>query len=69
MMVVLAVVMIFVMVAVVFLLGFCLGGDHTESEVARVQLEAAQASRQLHNLTRDAFVAMAEAAEQRRAAS
>ncbi len=51
---------------VVFLLGFRLGGDHWQQELARVQLEAAQAERRLHDLTRQAFVAMAQAAERRR---
>jgi hypothetical protein len=49
-----------------FLLGFRLGGDHWQQELARVQLEAAQAERRLHDLTRQAFVAMAQAAERRR---
>ena len=49
-----------------FLLGFRLGGDHWQTEVTRVRLESAQAERQLHDLTRHAFIAMAEHAEQRR---
>ena len=50
----------------VFLLGFKLGGDPTQSELLRVRVEAAKAERRLHDLTRDAFVAMANAAERRR---
>jgi hypothetical protein len=48
-----------------FLLGFRLGGEHWHAELTRVRLEAVQAERQLHDLTRDAFVAMTEAAEKR----
>jgi hypothetical protein len=40
------------LVAVIFLLGFRLGGEHWQSELTKVRLEAAQAERQLHNLTR-----------------
>lgn len=54
--------------AVMFLLGFRLGGDHWLSELARVRMEAAQAERQLHTLTREAFVAMADEAQGRREA-
>lgn len=50
----------------VFLLGYRLGGDHWQAELTRVRLEAAQAERQMHDLTRQAFVAMAERAEQLR---
>jgi hypothetical protein len=49
--------------AAVFLLGFRLGGDHWQAELTRVRLEAARAERQMHDLTRQAFVAMAERAE------
>jgi len=52
--------------AALFLLGFRLGGDHWQSELAKVRLEAAQAERQLHDVTRSAFVSMAEAVERRR---
>jgi hypothetical protein len=52
------------LVLTVFLLGFRLGGDHWQAELARVRLEAAQAERQMHNLAREAFVAMAERAAQ-----
>lgn len=57
----------FLLVAVlIYLLGFRLGGQSGISELQRVRAEAAEAERQLHDLTRSAFVAMAEAAERRR---
>ena len=49
-----------------FLLGFRLGGEDSRTELVRVRLEAAQAERQLHDLTRQAFIAMAERVEQHR---
>jgi uncharacterized membrane protein YciS (DUF1049 family) len=52
------------LVLVVFLLGFRLGGEHWQAELTRVRLEAARAERQVHDLTRQAFVAMAERVEQ-----
>jgi uncharacterized membrane protein YciS (DUF1049 family) len=55
-----------VLVLTVFLLGFRLGGDHWQAELTRVRLEAVRAERQLHDLTRQAFVAMAERAGQLR---
>ncbi|MEA3078197.1 MAG: hypothetical protein QOF60_3105 [Actinomycetota bacterium] len=54
------------LVAVVFLLGFRLGGDHWQRRLLEVRLQAAAAERSLHNLTRQAFVAMAEEVERRR---
>ena len=53
-------------VALTFLLGFRLGGQSWIAEAQRVRAEAAVAERQLHDLTRAAFVAMAEEAEARR---
>jgi hypothetical protein len=53
-------------VVVVYLLGFRLGGASWLGEVSQVRAEAAQAERQLHDLTRQAFVAMAEEVERRR---
>lgn len=50
-----------------FLLGFRLGGDHWQSELVRVRFEAAQAERRMHDLTRQAFVAMAEEASRHHA--
>jgi hypothetical protein len=55
------------LMASVFLLGFRLGGDHWQSELLKVRLQAAQAERQLHDLTREAFVTMAEHAQERQA--
>jgi uncharacterized membrane protein YciS (DUF1049 family) len=52
--------------ASVFLLGFRLGGEHWLAELNRVRLEAARAERQIHDLTRQAFVAMAEEVERHR---
>jgi hypothetical protein len=49
-----------------YLLGFRLGGQKLQDDLLRVRLEAIEAQRQLHRLTRDAFVAMAEHAEQTR---
>lgn len=52
-----------------FLLGFRLGGDHWQRELMRVRLEAAQASRQMGDLTRQAFVTMTEEAHRLRGRS
>jgi hypothetical protein len=49
----------------VFLLGFRLGGGHWKDRLSQVRMEGAQAERQLHDLTRQAFVAMAEEAQWR----
>ena len=54
------------LIVTLYLLGFQLGGSSWQSEAARVRHEAALAERQLHELTRRAFVAMAEEAERRR---
>lgn len=48
-----------------YLLGFRLGGDYWASELRRVQEEAARAERALHDMTRRAFVSMAEEVERR----
>jgi len=53
-------------VVLAFLLGFRLGGDSWAAEARRVRSRAAVASREMHDLTRAAFVAMAEEAERRR---
>lgn len=55
-----------VLTSVVFLLGFNLGGEQWQEELIRVRMEASQAERKLHDLTRQAFVSMAEAVEQSR---
>jgi hypothetical protein len=52
--------------AIAFVLGFRRGGQSWIAEVQRVRAEAAVAERQLHDITRAAFVAMAEEAESRR---
>lgn len=58
------------LVLLAFLLGFRLGGDHWQAELARVRAEAARAERRLHDLTREAFLQMAATIErQRRRAS
>jgi hypothetical protein len=49
-----------------YLLGFRLGGRYWELRIAQVRSESAEASRQMHDLTREAFVAMAEHALHRR---
>jgi hypothetical protein len=43
-----------------FLLGFRLGGGHWQEQMLRTRLETASARRELHDLTRQAFVAMAD---------
>jgi hypothetical protein len=43
-----------------FLLGFRLGGRHWQSRLLHSQLETVKARRQLYDLTREAFVAMAD---------
>lgn len=53
-----------ILAAFAFFLGFRLGGDHWESELTRLRMESVQAERQLHDLTRHAFIAMAEQVEQ-----
>ena len=54
-----------VIAVLMFLLGFRLGGEHWHARLTRVRLETAEAERKLHDLTRDAFVAMTDAAETR----
>ena len=54
------------LMVVVYLLGFRLGGSFWFSDLSRVRAEAANAERHLHDLTRQAFVAMAEEVERRR---
>lgn len=53
-------------IGLAFLLGFRLGGQSWLAETTRVRAEAAAAERQLHDLTRSAFVAMAEEAQRHR---
>ena len=66
-------VVLVIFLCVMVLVGMCLaigvgyefGGEEARTELHRVQLEAAIAERRLHDLTRQAFVAMTEHAEQR----
>ncbi len=53
-------------VGLTFLLGFRLGGQSAWAESQRVRAQAAAAQRELHNLTRSAFVAMSEEAQRQR---
>jgi len=53
-------------VVLTYLLGFRLGCASWIAQAHRVRSQAAQAERELHDLTRTAFVAMAEEAERRR---
>lgn len=68
-MIVLLVLLVLMVVMAMFLLGFRLGGDHWQAELTRLRLEAVKAERQMHDLTRQAFVAMAEHAERHRSRS
>jgi hypothetical protein len=63
---IIAIVMGVIIAVLLFLLGFKLGNERGQSRIARVHLDAARAERQLHDLTREAFVAMAEASQRRR---
>lgn len=49
-----------------FLLGFRLGGESRFAESQRIRAEAAASERELHNLTRSAFIAMTEEAQRLR---
>lgn len=60
---------VFIMTGLTYLLGFRLGGHSWIAETQRVRREAAVAERDLHDLTRQAFVAMAEEAERRHTGS
>ncbi|MCP3880848.1 MAG: hypothetical protein GY701_21005 [Sulfitobacter sp.] len=53
-------------ITLTYLLGFRLGSHYSSTETQRVRAQAAAAQRQLHDLTRVAFVAMAEEARRRR---
>ena len=54
------------LVATVFLLGFRVGDGSSATNLARVRSEAGEAQRRMHDLTRQAFLAMAEEAERQR---
>lgn len=47
----------------VFTLGFHVAGDNWQRELLNVRMQAAEAQRQMHGLTRRAFEAMAEEAD------
>lgn len=49
-----------ILVTVVFLFGFRLGGEHSREQLAQMRIDAAKAERQLHDLTKHAFVAMSD---------
>ena len=49
-----------------FAIGFRAGGQHWQSELQRARFESARAERELHDLTRQAFVAMSDHAERHR---
>ena len=55
-----------ILVGIAYLLGFRLGSEDATDELARVRLEAARAERQIHDLTRQAFISMAEHVEEHR---
>ena len=53
-------------VLLAFLLGFRVGGHEWRTRLDQVRAESADASRQMHQMTREAFVAMADYALKRR---
>lgn len=65
-MLLLVILLVAALAGLTFLLGFRLGGQSWLVELQEVRAEAAAAERQLQDLTRSAFVAMAEEAERRR---
>ncbi len=54
------------LMGVTFLFGFRLGGATRQEELLRIRMESVQAERQLQDLTREAFLALAHHAEERR---
>ena len=56
----LAAALIVVLVAVTYRLGFNLGRGNNPSRLAEVKAQSLRAERALHDLTRDAFITMAE---------
>ena len=54
------------LMAALCLLGFRVGGEEWQREALRVRQDGVGASRELHELTRRAFVAMAEEADRQR---
>jgi cell division protein FtsB len=66
-MVVLVILIVSTLVVLTFLFGFHLASrSDLVHEQWRIRRQAAVAARELHQVTRDAFVAMAEAAERQR---
>lgn len=61
-------VMLFVcsMAGAAYVFGFRLGGENWQRQLLEVRRESARAGREIHDLTRQAFIAMAEEAEKRR---
>jgi hypothetical protein len=53
------------LLGVTFLLGFRVGGSSLQEELANVRLEAAEAQRRMRDLSRQAFVSIAEEMERR----
>ena len=62
---ILAIGLLLAVAVLAYLLGFRLGGGGYASEAMRIRAEAMRAQRDLHGLTRSAFIAMAEEAERR----
>lgn len=62
----LSLILLTVLLATLFLLGFRIGGEHWQEQALQIRHEGARASRQMHELTRQAFVAMAEEADRQR---
>jgi len=58
-------VLLAVLVPLVYLLGFRMGGYHWQAEITKVRAEGAQAVRQLRDLMGGAFAAMHDYAELR----
>ena len=54
-----------VAVILAYLLGFRMAHDQSDSVLARIRFDSAEASRRMHDVTRNAFVAMAEQAQRR----
>lgn len=51
---------------VAYLLGFRVGSERWRSEASRIRSQSSEAARRMHDLTRDAFVAMTEHADGQR---
>ena len=64
-----AVLLLATLLAIVFFGGIALGvseADETRDRMTSARLRALEAERRLHDLTRDTFIRMSEAAERRR---